>query len=64
MKMINGQPFKAKQNVLYIERCCDCGLVHQICYRVVGKQIEVVTYRDDYLTHKAHKKKRKNNETH
>lgn len=59
MKLKNGQPVRYKPNYLYTEFCCDCGLAHIVIYRIIGKQIEVTSYRDQWETLKNRKNKKK-----
>jgi hypothetical protein len=59
MKVINGQPIRYKSGHVYHEGCCDCRLMHTVMYRIVGKSdIEVITFRNDFLTKRARRKKK------
>ena len=34
----------------YKMRCCDCGLVHTINFKVKGKQVHLQVFRNNYST--------------
>jgi len=54
-----GEPVRFKKNEVKYLACCDCNLVHAILYSVVNKDcVEVIMYRDDYLTDLERKKER------
>jgi hypothetical protein len=52
--MVSGEPIYYKQNQMYYEICCDCGLTHFVGYRVVKRKrkmvVEKVVYRDNHRT--------------
>lgn len=45
----DGKWFKPRKKA-FQEQCCDCGLVHQIDYRVAGHSIEFRATRNDRAT--------------
>jgi len=60
MRVINGQPIRYKSGYVYHEGCCDCRLMHTVMYRVVGKNtVEVTVFRNDFLTKRNRKRKKK-----
>lgn len=54
--LINGEPVFYNDQTAYREVCCDCCLSHLIIYKIVGKRITVVNYRDDYKTKRLRKR--------
>ena len=53
-QVMGGQPIIVTPTLPILEACCDCGLVHLVCYsvrRIKGKQfIQRISYRDDWET--------------
>lgn len=46
----NGEPYYVRDGAVEEEGCCDCGLVHQMIYKIVGRRIEIRSYRDIFAT--------------
>lgn len=59
---MSGEPQIKIPKDLYLEVCCDCGLVHAVFYRIITVNrkwaIEKTVYRDDWET-KGERKIRK-----
>ncbi len=53
----DGQPVKYATNIIYKQRCCDCGLVHAVVYRIVNGMVEETVYRDGWETKQQRRKK-------
>lgn len=43
----------------YRMACCDCGLVHVMNFRMVGRKIQFQAFRDQRATGQIHRRKRK-----
>ncbi len=54
--IINGEPVFYNSETAYREICCDCRLSHLVIYKIVGKRIKVINYRDDHKTKKLRKR--------
>ena len=61
--MASGQPIEVDPGGVAFEACCDCDLVHLVCYEITDSgQIRITKYRDDYQTgaaREAEKKKKR-----
>jgi transcription elongation factor Elf1 len=58
MRVLSGQPIRYKNNHLYSIACCNCGYVHVVKYRIIGNEIEVKVWVDEYATRQARKRKK------
>lgn len=43
----------------YKMACCDCGLVHSLWFRVVSGEVQFKVYRDELLTRRQWRKRKK-----
>ena len=45
-----GKWYTAPKRMGYLFACCDCGLVHQVDFRIKGKDIQFRLWRDNKAT--------------
>lgn len=50
-QIVDGDPVVINwKTTVFAMRCCDCGLVHDVYFKVKGSKLEITTWRDNRAT--------------